>query len=88
MRKLWHMFTGSLGIFCFYFFDVDKNSMTFSLAKLTVVAFLVDFIRLKFSGMNSSVMYLMKPFMRDSEAKSLSGFTLLCFRSYSFSFPF
>ena len=73
MRKLWHMFTGSLGIFCFYFFDVDKASMTLSVAKLTVVAFLVDFIRLKFSGMNSSVMYLMKPFMRDSEAKSLSG---------------
>ena len=73
LRKLWHMGTGMLGLFCFFFFEIGKENITLFLIKLTAVAFILDFIRLKVSKLNSTVMLFMKPFMRDSEKKSFSG---------------
>ena len=73
LRKLWHMGTGTFGLFCFFFFEVEKENMTFFLLKLTVFAFIFDLVRIKFSRVNSTVMFFMKPFMRGSEKKSLTG---------------
>ncbi|WP_127716638.1 diacylglycerol/polyprenol kinase family protein [Halobacteriovorax sp. HLS] len=74
VRKIWHMGTGCIGLFAYSHFDLSAKTMSWGLLTLAIVAILVEITRLKVSAVNRVVLKLMKPFLRDSEKNSMSGF--------------
>jgi dolichol kinase len=73
-RKLWHMGTGLIGLFVYHQFQLSANSMAWGLMSLAIVAILVEVSRLKIPAINKIVLKVMKPFLRESERNSMSGF--------------
>lgn len=73
-RKLWHMGTGLIGLSIYNQLELEARQMGMFLLILGVVALAVEFARLNFSTINVIVLKFMKPFMRESERNSLSGF--------------
>ena len=73
-RKLWHMGTGLIGLFVYNQFQLSANSMAWGLLSIAVVALLVEISRLKVAAINNVVLKVMKPFLRESERNSMSGF--------------
>ncbi|WP_372651155.1 diacylglycerol/polyprenol kinase family protein [Halobacteriovorax sp.] len=73
-RKLWHMGTGLIGLSVYNQLGLEARQMGMFLLILGVVALLVEFARLNFTFINTIVLKFMKPFMRESERNSLSGF--------------
>lgn len=74
LRKLWHISTGSLGLFIFL--RSDQNSQQFWAACVLVLAlagFLLDIVRARFVPLNNFVIKLMGPLMRRSERDGVSG---------------
>ncbi len=73
IRKLWHMATGLLGLVIFY--RTGSNVEVFAVALLTLatLAFVFEFLRLKFDSINQKTIQIMKPIMRESERNSISG---------------
>lgn len=74
-RKLWHMTTGVSGLLFFHYSGFTKNEMGYGLLAFGVFAFLLDTARLRVSLLNSLVTLIMKPFMRESEKTSYTGFS-------------
>jgi len=74
LRKLWHMGTGLIGLIAFYRSGVDARTMAISLTSLGIAAAVLELLRLRVSSVNRVVLTLMKPFMRESEKNSMSGF--------------
>ncbi|PIK13814.1 hypothetical protein [Halobacteriovorax sp. JY17] len=73
-RKLWHMGTGLVGLSVHNQFGLATSQTGMFLLILGIAALLVEFVRLNFSSVNTIVLKFMKPFMRESERNSLSGF--------------
>ena len=73
VRKLWHMITGALGLFIYYKTEISANSVATTLLIFSVMAFVLEFLRLRNDSINQVVLSVMKPFMRESEKTSVSG---------------
>ncbi len=72
-RKLWHMLSGVTGLLIFYRTGASASSAATILLVLAVLAFLVEFTRLRNDNFNNLVMFFLKPIMRESEKNSVSG---------------
>lgn len=73
LRKLWHISTGSLGLF---FFVQSTETQTFwasLILGIAVAGFGMDFIRNRIPLVNTIVIRLMGPLMRRSEKEGVSG---------------
>ncbi len=74
LRKLWHMGTGLIGLTAYFKSGIDPKSMSLFLVSLGVAAILLELVRLRVKALNRIVLIAMKPFMRESEKTSMSGF--------------
>ncbi len=74
IRKLWHMGTGLIGLSVYNQLELEARQMGMFLLILGIAALIVEFSRLNFPVINTIVLKFMKPFMRESERSSLSGF--------------
>ncbi len=74
LRKLWHMATGLTGLGLYSLGEFSQRETALILFSLAILGFAVEFLRLKVSFVNTIVMKLMGPFMRESEANGLTGF--------------
>jgi diacylglycerol kinase (CTP) len=73
LRKLWHITTGSIGIFIFLH---SSQSQTFWAVLALVIAlfgFFIDLVRNRYSFLNKMILKTMGPLMRRSERNGLSG---------------
>ncbi|MGB0453299.1 MAG: diacylglycerol/polyprenol kinase family protein [Bacteriovoracaceae bacterium] len=74
-RKFWHSGVGVAGISTYYVLGVDPKALGQGLLVFAITAFIVEWIRLnKSKALNQALTKLMKPFMRESEKHSYSGF--------------
>jgi dolichol kinase len=73
LRKLWHITTGSLGLFAFTRSNLDQQTWGFIVLTIALVGFVVDITRARFPQINMLVIRLMGPLMRRSEKEGLSG---------------
>lgn len=74
-RKLWHMTTGVLGLSFYHFSGLSKNKMGYGLLIFGICAFAYDTLRLRIPFLNNLTTIIMRPFMRESEKTSYSGFS-------------
>lgn len=74
MRKLWHMGTGVAGIITYFVSGMSHMLIAQILMGLALVGFLVEFTRMRVKAVNKVVIFFMKPFMREHEKNSMSGF--------------
>jgi len=73
LRKVWHMSTGSLGLFIFVNSIESQRFWAFLTLAIAVVGFSADFIRNRIPAFNNIVIRLMGPLMRRSEKEGVSG---------------
>jgi diacylglycerol kinase (CTP) len=73
MRKFWHISTGLLGLFFFYYFQMSSIDMGLILVGLAVAGFLLDILRLNILSFNVLAIKVLGPFMRVDEENSFSG---------------
>jgi len=74
MRKLWHMGTGVAGLITYFISGMSHLLIAQILMGLALVGFLVEFTRMRVKAVNKVVIFFMKPFMREHEKNSMSGF--------------
>lgn len=72
-RKIWHMSTGLLGLFCYFKFKLNADDTAMGLLVFSILAFGFEFLRLRNDKINKLLMVVMKPVMRESERNSVSG---------------
>jgi diacylglycerol kinase (CTP) len=73
LRKLWHISTGSIGLYLFNATQYDQSFWAFLALAIAVVGLSMDLARSKFQKMNYLVIKIMGPLMRRSEKEGLSG---------------
>jgi diacylglycerol kinase (CTP) len=73
LRKLWHITTGSIGLFFFLRSSQDTQFWAFVTLAIALCGFIVDIARSRFISFNLVVIKLMGPLMRRSEKEGLSG---------------
>lgn len=73
LRKLWHISTGSLGLFVFVRSTEPQKFWAILILCIAIAGFLIDFIRNRIPFVNSLVIKMMGPLMRRSEKEGVSG---------------
>lgn len=73
LRKLWHISTGSLGLYVYYNVLPERKIWAFATLAIALLGFSMDFFRHRNPKLNSFVIKLMGPLMRKSEEKGSSG---------------
>jgi diacylglycerol kinase (CTP) len=73
LRKLWHISTGSLGLFVFIRSSEPQKFWAILILGIAIAGFLMDFIRNRIPLVNSFVIKMMGPLMRRSEKEGVSG---------------
>lgn len=73
LRKLWHISTGSLGLFLFHQMEASTNSFAIGIMAIAIAGFLLDMVRAKYAPLNKLVIRMMGPLMRRSEREGMSG---------------
>ena len=73
LRKLWHISTGSLGLFLFINSEMSQTVWASIIMGIALAGFAADFIRNRIPAFNSLVIKLMGPLMRRSEREGVSG---------------
>lgn len=73
LRKLWHILTGSLGLFLFINSEMSQTFWASIIMGIALAGFAADFIRNRIPAFNSLVIKLMGPLMRRSEREGVSG---------------
>lgn len=73
LRKLWHISTGSLGLFLFINSDQSQTFWAMIILSIAIAGFAADFIRNRIPAFNSIVIKMMGPLMRRSEKEGVSG---------------
>lgn len=73
LRKLWHISTGSLGLFLFHQMEASTNGFAFGVLAIAIAGFLADIVRAKYAPLNNFIIKLMGPLMRRSEKEGMSG---------------
>ncbi len=74
LRKVWHISTGSLALFLFNGSTWNTSTWAWIAFSLAMVAFIVDFVRVRFHRLNALVIKVMGVFMRRSEREGVTGF--------------
>ena len=73
LRKLWHMTTGSLGLYLFMRAPQDQQFWAFIVLSIALAGFVVDITRARAPKMNKLIIKCMGPLMRRSEREGLTG---------------
>lgn len=73
LRKLWHMSTGSIGLFAFIQTGGDQRTWAVIALVIAVFGFGMDLFRNKVPAINDLVIRIMGPLMRRSEREGVSG---------------
>jgi diacylglycerol kinase (CTP) len=73
LRKLWHIATGSLGLFLFLRSTQDSQFWAFIALGIALTGFVIDISRSRFPILNVMVLKMMGPFMRRSEREGITG---------------
>lgn len=73
LRKLWHISTGSLGLFLFVTSEQSQVFWASLIMGIAVAGFAADFIRNRIPAFNKFVITMMGPLMRRSEKEGFSG---------------
>lgn len=73
LRKLWHISTGSLGIFLFIRSELSQQTWAAIVMAIALSGFSIDFTRARVPLFNALVIRLMGPLMRRSEREGFSG---------------
>jgi dolichol kinase len=73
LRKVWHITTGSLGLFAFVRSSESQLFWALLTLGIAVAGFSTDIIRNRIPKLNSIVIKLMGPLMRRSEKEGFSG---------------
>lgn len=73
LRKLWHISTGSLGLFIFVQSSESQTFWASLILGIALTGFITDFIRNRIPAFNKFVIKLMGPLMRRSERDGVSG---------------
>lgn len=74
LRKAWHMGTGLTGLAFYLALSIEQKAMALSLISFAIVAFVFELLRISNEKINSFVLKIMGPFMRESERNGFSGF--------------
>jgi diacylglycerol kinase (CTP) len=74
LRKLWHISTGSLGLFVFINSAMPQKLMASLVLGIAVAGFMIDLTRNRVPTFNRFVIKVMGPLMRRSEREGISGF--------------
>jgi len=73
LRKIWHISTGSLGLFLFYQSNLSQTFWAFAILGVSIFGFSIDYIRGRVPAVNNIVVKMMGPVMRRSEKNGFSG---------------
>lgn len=73
LRKLWHISTGSLGLFMFHQMEASTNTFAIAIMAIAIAGFVLDMVRAKYAPLNKLVIKMMGPLMRRSEKEGMSG---------------
>lgn len=73
LRKVWHISTGSLGLFIFVQSSESQNFWALLILAIAIAGFAMDFIRNRIPLVNTLVIRFMGPLMRRSEKEGVSG---------------
>jgi dolichol kinase len=73
LRKLWHISTGSIGLYLFSATSYSQSFWAFLAFGIAIFGLSMDLARTKFHKMNHLVIKIMGPLMRRSEKEGLSG---------------
>ncbi len=73
LRKLWHMSTGTLGLFIFLHSGQSQNFWATVILLIALAGFSMDLVRNKVPVLNKLVIKFMGPLMRRSEKDGVSG---------------
>lgn len=79
LRKLWHIVAGLTGLGIYKYFELTPVAMAIGLAVLGTVSLAIEITRLKFANVNTLVLKVMGPFMRESERCGISGVPFYAF---------
>jgi dolichol kinase len=73
LRKLWHVSTGSVGLFIFVHSTASQNTWAIIMFAIALVGFAVDIIRNRIPTLNAYIIKGMGPLMRRSEREGVTG---------------
>jgi len=73
LRKLWHISTGSVGIFFFSRSNQDQQFWAYITLAIALAGFFGDMARARLPQLNTVIIKVMGPLMRRSEKEGLSG---------------
>ncbi len=73
LRKVWHITTGSLGLFAFVRSSESQTFWALLILGIAVAGFTIDIVRNRMPFMNKVVIKIMGPLMRRSEKEGFSG---------------
>ena len=73
LRKLWHISTGSIGLFLFFRSELDTFTWAVVALLIAVTGFTMDLIRARNHTLNYLILKVMGPLMRRSEKEGMSG---------------
>lgn len=73
LRKLWHIATGSTGLYLFLKTSQDTQFWAFIALGIALAGFVGDIARARFPALNKIVLTVMGPLMRRSERDGMSG---------------
>ena len=73
LRKVWHILTGSFGLFIFISSSLSQRFWAFAVLGIAISGFLIDFVRNKVPLINRMVIRIIGPLMRRSERDGVSG---------------
>lgn len=73
LRKVWHISTGSLGLFVFVNSAQSQRFWAILILGIALAGFMMDFIRNRIPAINNIVIKMMGPLMRRSEKEGVSG---------------
>lgn len=78
-RKFWHIGSGLFGLAIVEGFSLTQTQAAIVLLAVAIVALATDLLRIRFEHLNEIILKVMGPFMRKSEARSLSGVPFFAF---------
>lgn len=73
LRKIWHISTGSLGLYIFLQSEASSQFWATWILVLAIAGFALDIVRARYAPLNNFVIRLMGPLMRRSEREGVSG---------------
>lgn len=73
LRKLWHMGVGLIGVVFYLVSGISQEKLANYLLVLAAVAIMIDILRINNQKIQKASLLVMRPFMRKSELRSITG---------------